>query len=303
MKITANPPSFVEAVGAGSSNNGGEEYSRMFDSAVRDAAKDSSSKLRDEGYAMAHRNSERAAKAASDADADRAAARRHSSQNATSDRTDTVADSRAVANDDDAASETVETRQDRRAAIDALDQLLRGAFGAPTLAGVAKAGSTSAAMSDDETLAADAALKLGVAAVIPDAEGVASKAIVGAEKTRGKVSLEVVHMETHFEPRSDAFVLVEGEAEGAKLASEAVVTPDRKGLAATARDAASELLAANEARAAAAGLGKTAASADGKAIAAAATSRNTAPNDAGSTRDTGPRLSFDEALEIGRAHV
>ena len=202
MKIAANPLSFIDPAPVSTAAGGGADYGKGFENAIRDAAEDSSAKVkpRKEGAAARH---------------DRAGDLRGRTADAGSSASDGSSGARSSANsaDEDGVEASSVTAADASStsAAGLLGRLLGNGFAvAATPAGTASA--------EDATGETPTDLRIVVALDQGDADpALAEDAAAGA---RGKVRLEVVHMETHFEPRSDAFVLVEG-AEGAQQSAAA----------------------------------------------------------------------------------
>jgi hypothetical protein len=207
VKISTTPLSLPEPRSAVAGGSGDGEYNRMFEDAIRDAAKEPPPRSDLPANDLA------AKRAAYDKETDaasRSATRSAASRDQTKARADKDADSATSEASDTATADEAEAQVDRLGAIAALDRFLKGDF-----SGVAPAANAKSALpaGADDSRAVDADAHPAVAAWNVDAAETMADPL--AVKARGKVSLEVVHMETHFEPRSDAFVLVEGEAEAA----------------------------------------------------------------------------------------
>ncbi|GGD27523.1 flagellar hook-length control protein FliK [Aureimonas glaciei] len=305
MKITANSLSFIEPKpAAGGSGDG--EYNRMFEDAIRDVAKEPSGK-------SSLPNDDRLARQAADRQEADGASGREATRSRASRHAVTAATEKATEADEATAEASLEadvadSKGERSAAIESLDRLLNGEFSAVSLASAKSAASAAAVAAEPDAPAPVADPKAAVAAL---AVGTAGELDEMAEPAvgmaRGKVSLEVVHMETHFEPRSDAFVLVEADG----TASAKAAAPDA-GLVMAARNAgspeAATPLSADEilAPVALAGSTKAGVSPTGAPelvaikgrLADVGTARAAAATDNGATPDEAdqPRLSFEEAL-------
>ena len=189
MKIAANPLPFNDLAPSSSAAGSSADYGRAFESTIRDVAKDSTPKVSS--------RDDRRPSHQDEADPRPAAPEAHASADKSTDtkagKSKTVADGKTTKDTDGKADDASDN------AIAYLGRLLGGAHGTAAITGAADvvdeeaAGDERVIVVSMETAAADAVAEEGAA---PDA--------------RGKVRLEVVHMETHFEPRSDAFVLVEG---------------------------------------------------------------------------------------------
>ncbi|BDA85929.1 hypothetical protein Sa4125_34710 [Aureimonas sp. SA4125] len=313
MRISASPPSFIESGPAASVGSSDGEYSRLFDKAVRDVAKETSTRKNflNEERAAGQSADDKAADADTNGKIARSAAQHQTKAVMEKAAPAAAADARGESARQDVAADSADAESDRLTTIDALGRLLGGDFSAaasPTTAeSIASASSDGAASSDS------VASQARPAVVTPGVDGfeLAGNVADVADKARGKVSLEVVHMETHFEPRSDAFVLVEGETPAA-VAAETRIDADAKSRrlpvpdAGTAASAVSKLPIASDApvrnvapRTDAPAVLQMRAAIDGQikdarqlaAAAGAARTDGVEPADADQ-----PRLSFEEAL-------
>lgn len=191
MKIAANALPFSDIAPASSAAGNNSDYGRAFESTIRDVAKDSTAKVsaRDER------------RPSSQDDADRqstSAAPEARSQVADKSSETKSGKAKGAADDGTAMDDETKSEDSSNDPIAFLGRLLGGTA-------VATAAGATAAV-DEETATDERVIVVSLETVAGDA--VAEDA-AGAG-ARGKVRLEVVHMETHFEPRSDAFVLVEG---------------------------------------------------------------------------------------------
>lgn len=295
MKISGNSFAFVEAPPAAAGSKGGAEFGDVFESAIRDAEKQSPGKLQTDGKAPQGRE---------EADSigfsgDPGAAETPEGGATSSKSRESMADVRAASNADDAVKrgrtskegedqdspEAAERRVPPEAAeraeasppadgastIDILGRLIAASLAAeraerpPThgetvSAAVRKAAAAPAGDRQPDPMLgietaketrtapafADVALEERIV-VVPLGSFGSQAASAAADTPRSKANLEVLHMETHFEPRSDAVVLVEGKvrAEPAEKTRGAKSEPTPGGRTAQVSSAAGDAIASD----------------------------------------------------------
>lgn len=188
MKIVANPLPFLDLPSSPAAAGSSSDYGRAFESTIRDVAKDSSAvKGRDEGRRPQD-------------DGDRQPSAAPAAPRAPA--TDKVTEGRGTKSDDSESEKTAADAADESG--DAADPV---AYLGRLLAGSGAAAAAAAAKPVEGEAGDEARIIVVSLDPGPAEAAVEDGAVPGA---RGKVTLDVVHMETHFEPRSDAFVLVEG---------------------------------------------------------------------------------------------
>lgn len=238
MKVSSAPASFLDVPAAGAgSPKGGADYGAVFDSVIRDVAEDAFQQANPDKKGVKERDGKdvdhsdpkaktKTGKPAEKGDAEKA-----------SDNGSLAAD--GVSADASLSASMIAAGSGQSATVEVLGRLLAGAEGVavpaadkPQAPRTVEVGSKDAEMTKDlvSSLVEDAvakgdlaaaggedalaAIRIGIeesiVAIVPD--GAANPAEGdGKDAARGKVKLEVLHMETHFEPRSDAVELVEGK--------------------------------------------------------------------------------------------
>ncbi|MBC8130572.1 MAG: flagellar hook-length control protein FliK, partial [Rhizobiaceae bacterium] len=225
MKIASAPFAIAETPAGTTSAKGANVDGSGFESAFRTVEQDAESQPRPDGAAEPRAGDDRAktkalaARPRSVSAKDQGSEPREPADKAIDEEVDETTM-------EDVAGDT------RSPAADLLGQL----FGAGVASGVAPA-ATAGAKPQGEVLLPSAGIT--ASGFVQSAEGADMSEVVLEERVvvvslmpgateaseagqaRGKVSLDVLHMETHFEPRTDAVVLVEAKAEISSVKAEA----------------------------------------------------------------------------------